>query len=469
MHGRFCQWFTCVLLLLLSAGLTGMALGQQALPPLGATGSGYQLGTAPVHPVSMVSFETNQKSLADEVAELQAWKKKVLAKEAEAKKKAESAPSFKIMGRMYVDTAMFDQNASSIAGVGNAQNGTEFRSARLGVGGSMFQVIDYKLEMDFASSTRPTFKDVYMSINELPLLGHVRIGHFKEPFGMEQLMSSKYTTFMERSLGDAGVFVPARNIGIMAHDCSESERFTWAIGAFASESPDNPPVEQHDHEGTALTMRATFLPWYDEATEGRGLLHTGVAYSYRSIGDQSVQLRAHPESHLAPYIIDTGALAVSDMQLIGGELAYVYGPFSVQTEIYHATLDSTTAGVANANLNGCYVYVSYFLTGEHRPYKRDAGTFDRVKPFENFFRVRDENGYVHTGKGAWEVAYRYSYVDLNNGFAAGGRAGDHTLGLNWYLTPYTRMMFNYIHSTADRGANTDQVMNIFQMRAQVDF
>ncbi len=69
-------------------------------------------------------------------------------------------------------------------------------------------------------------------------------------------------------------------MGVMAYDCSENERMTWAIGAFASEQGDAPPETSEDHAGTALTMCTTFLPWYDEATEGRGLLHTGVAYSY---------------------------------------------------------------------------------------------------------------------------------------------------------------------------------------------
>jgi phosphate-selective porin OprO/OprP len=117
--------------------------------------------------------------------------------------------------------------------------------------------------------------------------------------------------------------------------------------------------------------------------------------------------------------------------------------------------------------NGCYAFVSYFLTGEHRPYKRSTGAFDQIKPHENFFRVRAQDGCVHTGKGAWEFAYRFSYIDLNDEGILGGRAHDHTLGLNWYLNPYTRVMFNYVNSTLDTGI--DGTLDVFEMRAQIDF
>ena len=122
-------------------------------------------------------------------------------------------------------------------------------------------------------------------------------------------------------------------------------------------------------------MRTTFTPWYDEATEGRGLLHTGLAYSYRALGDETAQLRGRPESHLAPYVIDTGVINASEMQLIGAELAFVYGPFSFQSEYYGATVDEI--GADDLSFNGCYAYVSYFLTGENRRYNRGRGNLQQ--------------------------------------------------------------------------------------------
>ena len=45
-------------------------------------------------------------------------------------------------------------------------------------------------------------------------------------------------------------------------------------------------------------MRATWLPWYDEATEGRGLIHTGVAYSHRDAFDN--QFDREVSARIAP-------------------------------------------------------------------------------------------------------------------------------------------------------------------------
>ena len=478
MNGGTCQKMVCTLTIAIVLGTFASASGQLNTPLMVSADPSYGVAAEQYYPgqatdtqlVSSSSFSAAEQSLADEVADLKAWKKSIQDKEAAAKKKAAGAPTLKIGGRIFADTAVFDQNANSVAQMvpaGDMENGTEMRAAWLYFKGTAMHVVDYKLQFDLAGQT--SFKDVFVQIKELPLLGNVRIGHFKEPFGMEQLESTRFTTFMERSLCDAGAFVPARNMGVMAFDCSDNERMTWAVGAFVSEQGDTPPVFQDDHEGAAVTARVTFLPWYDEATEGRGLLHTGVAYSYRMVGDQTVQFRARPEAHLGKYIVDTTALDVSDYQILGAELAYLYGPLCFQSEFFHATLDPLAA--PDVSFNGCYMYVSYFLTGENRRYNRAAGTFDnRIKPFENFFRVRDENGTVQTGKGAWEVAYRYSYIDLNDGIAAGGRAADHTLGLNWYLNPYARMMFNYVHSTTDaRGGIDNGVVNVLQMRAQVDF
>ena len=105
---------------------------------------------------------------------------------------------------------------------------------------------------------------------------------------------------------------------------------------------------------------------------------------------------------------------------------------------------------ADPTFNGGYIFVSYFLTGENRVYNRKSATFGRIVPFGNFFRVRTEDGCIQTGKGAWEVGYRCSYLNLNDAGVFGGHVVDHTVGLNWYLNPYTKVMFDLIHSDASR-------------------
>ena len=464
-----------------------ITLGQQMQQPFfGPGGGGYSAATdqgrlqpdltAPSPNNRVVStgiYGADESSVTDDVAQLKEWQQNVLDKEAAAKAKAAGSPSVKVGGRVFADWYGYNQDAASFAQIGDQQNGFRFDAVRLFASGSAFHVVDYKVEFDIAGTQldplivqAPTFKDVYIAVKELPLLGHLKVGHYKEPFSMDQLTSSRFVTFMERSLAD--VFAPARNVGVMAYDHTESENFTWGVGAFISENIDEPPIFRNDNGGTAATMRCTYLPWYDEATEGRGLIHVGMAYSYRDIADGTVRFRQRPEAELGSRVVDTGdILGVPAYQLLGLEAAAVYGPFRLQTEYMKAFVQRS--GFADPEFDGVYLQISYFLTGEQRMYKRSAGTFsDRVKPFENFFRVRDENGEVHTGKGAWELAYRWSYLDLNSGAIAGGDVTDHTFGVNWYLNPYTRLMLNYVNSDLRRFGLTGN-MDIVETRFQIDF
>ena len=71
-------------------------------------------------------------------------------------------------------------------------------------------------------------------------------------------------------------------------------------------------------------------------------------------------------------------------------------------------------------------------------------TFDRPVPYENFFRVRGEDGIIVSGKGAWQVGARYSQVNFNDAGTNGGIVRDVTLGLNWYLNPNLKFQFDTI-------------------------
>ena len=488
MHGRIWKWCVFTLAMGLLCASSTSAWGQDRLLPSRDPGYAFTGKSQLVDDSAFVAQESGH--LAARVADLEAELKKITDKAAADKKKAAGKPSIKVGGRIQLDWALFGQNAFSLGnllGGTDIQDGVEFRRVRLYASGEAFNVIDYKVQMDFADTDTANqgaavnqliqstgFRDVYITVKELPLVGHVRVGHYKEPFGLEQLTSCNYISFLERSVCDEHAFVPGRRIGVMAFDHSENERLTWAIGAFRSEHENGgePPRRFDDDGGTALTMRYTFLPWYDEASDGRGLLHLGCGFSYRDVDDGTYRFRARPASHIAPYVVDTGSQLtnVIDLELYNVELALVYGPFSLQSEYFCAGV--RRSGFADPSFDGVYVYFSYFLTGEHRRYKRSGGVFDRVKPFENFFFVRTCDGDLGLGKGAWEVAYRYSYMDLNDSGILGGMLSNHTLGLNWYLNPYTRLMLNYVnsHSTNGDPAVTPQTtQHIYEMRAQIDF
>ena len=53
------------------------------------------------------------------------------------------------------------------------------------------------------------------------------------------------------------------------------------------------------------------------------------------------------------------------------------------------------------------------------------------------------------GPGAWQLGYRYSYLDLTDGDVGGGIGESHTLAVNWFFNPYAKLQFNLIGGTID--------------------
>jgi len=277
-------------------------------------------------------------------------------------------------------------------------------------------------------------------------------------------------TFMERSLADT--FAPARNVGIEAYDSiGLEERASYAIGWFAANS-DNFGDQFTDTGGQALTARLTCLPvWYDD---GRAFMHLGAAYSYRTPPDNVLMFATAPEVRAGapaatniPNFVNTGNITADHNQLFGVEWALVYGPLYIQSEYIAVPVDQRNG--PNLFFDAAYINVSYFVTGESRTYNKLFGIMDRVFPFENFFRVRTEEGSIANGKGAWEIAARYSFIDLDDANIRGGRLHDYTIGLNWYLNAYTRMKWEYIYSQLDRQPVGDSFAQIFGMRFDIDF
>lgn len=373
----------------------------------------------------------------------------------------------KLGGRLQLDGGIMDadngleRGGFSLfdRGTGDLEDAVEFRRALLYVEGQLYENSLFKVEYDFAGGDA-SFKDVYFGLKNLPWVGNIRAGHFKEPFSLEQLTSSKYITFMERSLGNEAL-VPARNTGVMLHNTAFDERMTWQAGGFVRTDDFG---DGEFNQGFDSTGRLTGLLWYED--EGAELLHLGAAVSHqnyegdRDLDEHLVRFRSRPESHLAPRFIDTGNFYAESSNLFGLESAWVHGPLSVQSEYMRAFIDGVGCvfgHTPNPQFQAFYIMTSYFLTGEHRAYNRSMGAFDRVKPNKNY----GKDG----GWGAWEVAARYSMVDLDDDSIRGGEEDNFTFGLNWYLNPNMKMMFNYIFADPEDAGDA----NLFMARMQIDF
>jgi len=435
-------------------------------------------------PVSMPSQVAAAAPVAGETSALESLTATVKKMQEDAK--ATKYPNVTVNGVFQADAGWFTQDATSIASVGDLQDGADFRRARLSAKGGIAPNMNYFFQMDFGFFGRPTFTDVWVEATHLPYLGTVRVGQWKQPFSLEVVSSFRYTTFLERSLLFQP-FTPFRHLGVGFYNHTDALNATWAASVFRS-GQDQFGGDIGDNGGVAMAARATYLPWYDEPSGGRYYLHVGGGFFLTDPDNDLSRFATIPEffvGEVAPgavgtsqvavpgaangtrFFVDTGNIPTNISNRFGVECLWVHGAFSWQTEAMCASVDRTGAG-ASLFFPGAYSQVGYFLTGEHRPYDRTIGAIDRVKPFEDFFRVRTNRG-ICTGIGAWEVAARWSWIDLNDADVQGGRLTDLTAGVNWYMNAYAKLQFNYIHAFLDNPTFGDSDTGIYAARVQMDF
>lgn len=144
-------------------------------------------------------------------------------------------------------------------------------------------------------------------------------------------------------------------------------------------------------------------------------------------------------------LVNVGAIRAKSYNHIAGEAAAIWGPITVQGEFHHANVqrkpvtivfaDNTVNNLqqqGNVSFYGWHVQAGYVLTGESRGYDFRTGSICGIKPCSPC--------------GAWELAARYSYVDLIDKDVYGGAERNVTLGLNWYINCNVRAAFNYIRA-----------------------
>ena len=464
----------CLLLLAWNVGPLGVA--QEATVEEPITVSYSDLSLMDDTPQSTAEDASNSALIKRiEALEADSRKAREAAKDKAAKDaaKAASTPTFKLGGQIVMDSLWFSQSSASRNVVGDVQDSFDFRRARLYAQGE-YEKFNYATGFDFAQGTatngRPTFLDNFIGMRELPVIQNLRVGHFFEPFMLERSSSNRNSTFMERSLADA--FAPSRNLGVMIFGENESRTVNWMVGSFRSDT-DNFGDDSGDQEGQSVDTRFVYRPYYDELNDGRQMLHLGAAYVFRGAADHTTQYRSRPEAFgnadvanpATPFFVDTGTISSTHSQLAGAELFLVHGPFALQSEFVFAPV-ATDSG-QSFNFYGGYVNTSCFLTGEHRRYNRTTATLDRVVPNKNF-APGWLLGNASDSCGAWEIAARFSFIDLTDGLVEGGELEDFTFGLNWYLTPYHRFKSNYIHANLDRSQQVTQT-HIFGLRFDTDF
>jgi phosphate-selective porin OprO and OprP len=394
---------------------------------------------------------------------------------------------------VYADGGQGVASGAPLGGIGDLQNGCYFRRIRPNFEGTFWETGEYRIipALENVQFNAVGIDEMWVGQSKIPFVGTVRVGHVKTPMGLEGDMntSSRAMTFMERSSYSESIELNQNFVtGLWLSNTYLDDRATATFAIFRPDYKSSSGIFYGDGQW-GWQGRLTALPLYQD--EGRHLLHVGLSGGWRS-GTNNIatshlhtfELGARPElrdddpAAGGPGVttnadsfrmVDTGVIAADHEFLMGLECLYIRGPLSFQAEygwnwiggavgtlnpVPGLVLFPAGTPAQNYVFNGGYAQLAYTLTGENRSYDRRMGCLGREYygkrgPFSNFFVVRDDAGNIISSWGTWEVALRYSYVDLNDGSGAtriqGGIMDGFSLALNWYLNKNLSVMFDWVY------------------------
>ena len=412
-------------------------------------------------------------------------------------------------GLLQFDNAYYSQSSKATvlpAAYGpDLSSGSNFRRVYLGLQGKVFGDWSYNLNFDFGGSggteTPGHIQSVYLEYDGLKPFA-VRIGAFPPPANIEDGTSASDTIFLERNApsdlqrniagGDGRDAITLLYTGdtvfgalsATGNKVSDGSKALAAAGATATPNYD---------EQQALLGRLSWAPISETnahwivGVNGTYVIKTpdltpnGTATLTSTPGaaaKHTVTLSDPPELTVdsnGTLLATTGALSAKHVSQWGVETAGNWGSLYAQAGYYGFNVDradvaykvyssSTVSGTqivhpSNNSFDGWYVQASWILTGESKGYSTATGSFTPPKPNDPF--TLDGPGW-----GAWELAARYSDLDLNDNTENADnvitawtgastktypyyntvRGGDQkiaTLGINWYPNSVVRFALDY--------------------------
>jgi phosphate-selective porin OprO/OprP len=321
---------------------------------------------------------------------------------------------------------------------------------------------EFYLNPDFGGGSL-VLQDAYLDTMFSPAF-RLRIGKGKSPFGLERLQSSSNMLFYERALPTA--LVPNRDVGVQVLGDVAGGRISYAAavtnGVADGGSADVDTGDSKDVVGRVLVR--PFTRNTDSALRALGLGLSG------SVGRQtgSAALPTFRTSSLQQTFFSyAGATGDGVRTRYSPQGFYYYKSFNALAEYVHSEMPARRNGyAADARHDAWQVAAAYVLTGEAAT-ESSAG----LRPRANF-----DVGARHFG--AFQLAARYHVLKIGEdalplsaaGTVASRKAEAWTVGLNWYLTPHFKYVFNFertVFDDAGEGARPPE--NAYVFRTQVSF
>lgn len=357
---------------------------------------------------------------------------------------SDGAYKYWLDGRVNLDAATYRGSDNRLP------TGFEVRRARIGVKATINTNWLAEVDLDFADNVIE-MKDVWLGFSGVSN-SLIRVGNHKAPFGLDTLTSSKNVMFIERSYLDS--WSPDRLMGLSFSHWGSMYQFSGGVfGQAAGDFDDKDSLTgggAGTSQGHSFIGRFSVAPWH---AKGR-VVHFGVAAARRTPDAQKIatsgsdlsdrlnasrviKLDSRAETHVSrAKFLSTGDMKFVDHTTqLGIEAAGVLGPFTYQAEWQQsqvARLATTVATVVDHTFSGGYGQITWFATGERRPYDVSEGEFGRLIPKRT--------------AGALEIGLRFSTLNLDDATAIdpilGGKAQNIAAGVTWFMNANHKLVFN---------------------------
>ena len=361
-------------------------------------------------------------------------------------------------------------------------NRIEFRRVRFGMRGNIPpENMSYRVEIEFGGDDGGRVRDAWLGWDDLALFQTIRIGNQKRPYGLDHLNSSNFNVFLERPMIIDSFNENARRFGVLSYGVLRDNTVNWRFGVFDLRQIQDAGSIRSDRLQPEVAWRLSSLlldgcagsRYWHVGVAGTVAYPNGFAFNGRR-DDNQARFRSFPEGRSEERWLNTGRImGAQTYEIAAFESVLNFGPLQIGGEYLNLWLQRDDFFGQSLDLHGGYVYVSYFVTGEHIPWNRQLGTIGRVEPIVDFYHARQIRG-----SGAWQVAFRYSRADLNDHDVLGGIGTSLTAAVNWYWNAHSRLQFNYVWGNIDdrlatNGPSTGVVVSgdyaISGVRFMIDF
>lgn len=360
-------------------------------------------------------------------------------------------------------------------------SGNNFRRARFGADGTLFRDWSYEFVYDFGASGTESGGRIYSAFIQFDGLGavHVKVGAFPPPESFEDSTSSSDLLFLERAQpADVARSIagsPGRDSATaFAYDDNDFGAFSYTGGIVGAAGVFD---EQQALVGR-LARRLAHAGDSNLAVDADSTYVLSLAPTAGAGSPNPFSLSERPELSVdsnSTRLVNTNTIDAKHVLEWGIETAGNWHQLYAQGGYFGFDVTRRASVLQDPSFDGWYAQSSWILTGEAKVYRSDRGAYAAPKPAHPYTLDRP-------GIGAWELAARYSALNLNSGGGIAGlstppggiRGGEQkiwTVGVNWYPNTAIRFQLDFQHADVSRlstaGANIGANLNAVSLRAQL--